>query len=98
MLKFNYKKNNHNLSKKLLHGVRGGIDKFQHAEEFKQYDINVLQTLPISEPKLNTLEQETAEDESLTDLTTVITGWPADKTDVAESAKPYWNYRDEIFC
>ena len=65
--------------------------------EFKQYDINVLQTLPISEPKLNTLKQETAEDKSLTDLmTTVKTGWPVDKTDVAEGAKPYWNYCDEI--
>ena len=66
--------------------------------EFKQNDINVLQTLPISIPKLNTLKQETVEDKSLADLmTTVKTGWPADKTNVAEGAKPYWNYYDK-FC
>ena len=31
-------------------------------------------------------------------MITVKTGWPADKTDVVEGAKPYWNYRDEILC
>ena len=31
-------------------------------------------------------------------MITAKTGWPADKTDVVEGAKPYWNYRDEILC
>ena len=45
--------------------------------EFKQYDINVLQTLAISESKLNTIKEKTAEDQSLRELmTTVQTGWP----------------------
>ena len=65
--------------------------------EFSQYDINVLQTLPVSESKLTTIKEKTAEDQSLKDLMTAVhTGWPANKADVPPGAKPYWNYRDEI--
>ena len=32
--------------------------------EFKQYDINLLQTLAVSESKLNTIKEKTAEDQS----------------------------------
>ena len=67
--------------------------------EFKQYDINVLQTLPVSESKLNTIKETTAEDQSFADLmTTVQTGWPANRMNVAPGARPYWNCRDEISC
>ena len=50
--------------------------------EFKQYDINVLYTLPISESKLEEMKQETKNDETLQELlTTVKNGWPTNKTD-----------------
>ena len=65
--------------------------------EFKQYDINVLCALPISESKLQVMKEKTKDDESLQQLlTTVQSGWPKNKADVPPGARPYWNYRDEI--
>ena len=65
--------------------------------EFKQYDINVLHTLPITESKLKQIQDKTKEDKALQDLmVTVHNGWPPNKTDAPIGAKPFWNYRDEI--
>ena len=65
--------------------------------EFKEYDINILHTLPVTEPKLAEIKEQTKKDNSLCDLTkTVQEGWPDSKANVLSGAKPFWNYRDEI--
>ena len=65
--------------------------------EFKEYDINILHTLPVTEPKLAEIKEQTKKDNSLCDLTkTVQEGWPDSKANVLPGARPFWSYRDEI--
>ena len=65
--------------------------------EFKEYDINILHTLPVTTPKLDEIKEKTKDDLALRDLTsTVLNGWPADKASALPGARPYWNFRDEI--
>lgn len=43
------------------------------------------------------IREETSKDATLTALQdAIIHGWPADKTHMQESLRPYWNYRDEL--
>jgi len=63
----------------------------------EQFEINIVQALPISEAKLEKLKQETLKDPSLQELkNTVEKGWPETKTEISISISPYWSYRDEI--
>ena len=63
----------------------------------EKFDINVLQTLPISNTKLHQLKEETNKDPHLQQLASVIaTGWPEVKQDIPTQCLPYWNYRDEL--
>ena len=63
----------------------------------EKFDINILQTLPISETKLDQLREETKKDPHLQQLASVIaTGWPETKQEVPANCLPYWNYRDEL--
>ena len=63
----------------------------------EEFDINILQTLPISNTKLHQLKKETKKDPHLQKLASVIaTGWPETKQEVPEKCLPYWNYRDEL--
>ena len=63
----------------------------------EKFDINILQTLPISNTKLHQLKEETKKDPHLQQLASVITtGWPKTKQDVPAKCLPYWNYRDEL--
>ena len=63
----------------------------------EEFDINILQTLPISNTKLHQLKEETKKDPHLQKLASVIvTGWPETKKEVPEKCLPYWNYRDEL--
>ena len=65
--------------------------------QFQQYDINILHTLPITEPKLAELEQQTKQDPTLLDLKLAVqTGWPDNKADAPPGARQFWNYRDEV--
>ena len=65
--------------------------------EFRQYDINILHTLPVTEPKQEEFKKHTKGDPTLRDLThTVLKGWPESKTNTLLGARPFWNYRDEI--
>ena len=65
--------------------------------EFKQYDINVLHTLPITESKLKQIQDKTKEDKALQDLmVTVHNSWPPNKTVAPIGTKPFWNYYDEV--
>ena len=48
-----------------------------------KFDINILQTLPISDIKLHQLKEETKKDPQLQQLSSVIaTGWPKTKRDI----------------
>ena len=63
----------------------------------EKFDINTLQTLPISDTKLHQLTEETKRDSHLQQLASVITtGLPETKQDVPANCLPYWNYRDEL--
>ena len=51
----------------------------------------------ITSKTLDKIKQETKDSETLTILSDVVLqGWPDDKRDVPEEAKPYWPYHDEI--
>ena len=53
--------------------------------------------IPISDPTLEEIRQETRADESMQVLTKVILqGWPDDKSSVPPIALPYFNQRDEL--
>ena len=60
----------------------------------EKYDINIVQTLPISNSKLHQLKEETKKDPYLASV--ITTGWPNTKQDVPAKCLPYWNYRDEL--
>ena len=63
----------------------------------EKFDINILQTLPISDTKLHQLKEETKKDPQLQQLSSVITtGWPKTKQDIPAKCLPYWNYRDQL--
>ncbi len=65
--------------------------------EFQQYDINIIHLLPVTEPKLAEIQEETERDTALRDLhKTTQDGWPETKSDALPGAKPYWNFRDEV--
>ena len=51
----------------------------------------------LTETTENQLREETSKDTTLNTLYKVIVnGWPADRADIPESLRPYWNYRDEL--
>lgn len=65
--------------------------------DFQKYDINILYTLPITEPKFEELKDQTQRDPGLSDLArTVYQGWPEHRTNSPPGARPFWNFRDEI--
>lgn len=65
--------------------------------EFQQYDINIIHLLPVTEPKLAEIQEQTERDTALRDLhKTIQDGWPETKSDALPGAKPYWNFRDEV--
>ena len=65
----------------------------------EELEVNLLNTLPISENKLELIKYETLQDPPLQQLKQiVITGWPERKYDCPHTIciTPYWNCRDEI--
>ena len=53
--------------------------------EFRQYNINILHTLPITEPKLEEFKEQTKEDPALRELVhTVQNGWPTWSSTILE--------------
>ena len=63
----------------------------------QEFEINLLQSLPISDRKLAKLKTETQKDSSLQDLKYVVEiGWPKSKQEAPATTMPYWNFRDEI--
>ena len=61
----------------------------------EKFDINILQTLPISDIKLHQLKEETKKDPQLQQLSSVIaTGRPRTKRDIPAKCLPYWNQQN----
>ena len=53
-----------------------------------------LEQMPASDSRLEEIRSKTCEDETLVELTKIISrGWPAEKKDCSESIKPYWDSR-----
>ena len=51
-----------------------------------------LEQMPASDSRLEEIRSKTCEDETLVELTKIIShGWPAEKKDCSESIKPYWD-------
>ena len=64
-------------------------------KEFKF--VNMASCVPISDPRLEEIRQETQPDETMQVLMKVILqGWPDDKSSVSSLALPYFNQRDEL--
>ena len=58
--------------------------------EFHEYDINILHTLSITEPKLQEFKENNRNDPALRDLTTTVqNGWPQCKSEVLPGARGY---------
>ena len=63
----------------------------------EELEVNLVNTLPISENKLELIKHETQQDFSLQQLKQVVlTGWPDKKHKCPPATTPYWNCRDEI--
>lgn len=63
----------------------------------EQADISVVTYLPMSGERLSEIKRETAQDTTLQRLkTTIIQGWPEERSKLPEELIPYWSYRDEL--
>lgn len=66
--------------------------------EDKEFEfVNMASCVPISDPRLEEIREETQADEPMQVLTKVILqGWPDDKSSVPPLAFPFFNQRDEL--
>ena len=59
--------------------------------------VSMAQDLPVSAARVDDIRKHTEEDHELQELIKVIlTGWPEDKSQVPNSAVPYYNVRGEL--
>ena len=59
--------------------------------------VNAIQFLPIGQGKLQKFRVETEQDDTLQALkTTILKGWPEDKSNVPSQLAPYYSMRDEL--
>ena len=59
--------------------------------------VNAVQFLPIGQGKLQKFRVETEQDDTLQSLkTTILKGWPEDKSNVPSQLAPYYSMRDEL--
>ena len=63
----------------------------------QQECVNMMDYLPIPSARLREIQDDTASDETLQTLKTVIiNGWPASRQDVHTNILPYFHIRDEL--
>lgn len=61
------------------------------------FNVNVLQTLPIAADRLRLIKEATEKDEELQLLRKYAeSGWPEHRAQVSSAARPYWPYREDI--
>ena len=70
---------------------RAPLPETADKSEFQQYDINILHTLPITDPKLEEFKDQTQKDPGLLDLIL-----QEHKANLPPGARPFWNFRNEI--
>lgn len=59
--------------------------------------VNMAQDLPVSAARVDDIRKHTEEEHELKELIKLIlTGWPEDKSQVPNSAVPYYNVRNEL--
>ncbi|XP_077548102.1 uncharacterized protein LOC144160844 [Haemaphysalis longicornis] len=66
-------------------------------EETEQFQVNVLEFLSASEPRLKSILAATNNDPVLVKLREyAVTSWPDNKHEVPEAVRTYWSYQEEI--
>lgn len=71
----------------------------ENADEstLEEFEVNAIQTLPISAEYCEKLKRETLNDPTLQQVKVLVEiGWPETKYDAPTNTHPFWNYRDEI--
>lgn len=59
--------------------------------------INMIEFLPISQPRIDEIKQETENDTTMQTLkATILKGWPRTKSEVPPEIAPYFQIRDEL--
>ena len=67
------------------------------AREIPGLDVSIGQVLKMEPTRLESLQEDTKADPTLTELTDLIlTGWPNSMQDIPEHLHPYWCFRDEL--
>ncbi len=67
------------------------------SSEEDEYEVHVLDQMPISDDKLKQFVEETAKDPVLQQLGQyVMSGWPDSKQEVKPDCQTYWAFREEI--
>ena len=76
---------------------RAYLPKKPESEDREFEFVNMASCVPISDPRLEEIRQETRADETMQVLTQVILqGWPDDKSSVPTLALPFFSQRDEL--
>lgn len=66
-------------------------------EEAGQFQVNVLEFVSASEPRLKSILAATNNNTVLSKLREyALTSWPDKKHEVPEAIRPYWSYQEEI--
>ena len=67
------------------------------AAEIETEHVHATQFLPMSEPQITEIQQETAKDDTMQHLMEIIrNGWPENKSHVPSDVQPFYNIRDEL--
>ncbi len=76
---------------------RAPQDSAQSEAEKNVERVNMVESLPISEPRLTDIRVHTSEDENLQVLKAIIlAGWPDSREELPEAARAYFTIRDEL--
>ncbi|XP_037516338.1 uncharacterized protein K02A2.6-like [Rhipicephalus sanguineus] len=77
------------------------LSRFPNQKELKEesldFHVHALSSLPVSDRQLQEIREEVLKDATMTELCSYSsTEWPESKLQVSETARAYWNYRDEL--
>ena len=66
-------------------------------EQLQTYVHSIVTSLPVSSSKLDEIQKETSNDETLKLVSRFVEqGWPSSKSEVPDSAKSYYKFKDDI--
>ena len=62
-----------------------------------EFEVLIIENMPVSEEKLEQFKQETRKDPTLQKLkNTILNGWPESKSQSDPELHGYWNFKEEI--